>query len=67
MAESLADTAARLEAIRNSAVSSATVDGITNSFDQAAAEKRLREIQRAQAAAAGTPDPRPIATTIRLH
>lgn len=66
MAESLADTAARLEAIRNSAVTSTTVDGVTATIDQKAAETRHREMQRALAAIAGTPDPRPIVSRIKL-
>lgn len=66
MAETLSQTVARLETIRNSAVSSTTVDGITATIDQAAAEKRLGELRRAQAAEAGLPDPRPVVSRIKL-
>lgn len=66
MAETLVETAARLQAIRNSAVASTTVDGISATIDQAVALQRLREIQRAQALEAGLPDPRPIVARIKL-
>jgi hypothetical protein len=66
MAETLAQTAARLEAIRNSAISSTTVDGISTTIDQAVALQRLREIKRAEALEAGLPDPRPICARIKL-
>jgi hypothetical protein len=67
MAETLAQTAARLASIRNSAISATTVDGISTTIDQSVADRRLREVQRAQAAEAGLPDPRPIVSRIKLN
>ena len=66
MAETLAQTVARLESIRNSAISSTTVDGISTTIDQAAATQRLRELKRAEALEAGLADPRPIVSRIKL-
>jgi hypothetical protein len=66
MAETLQQSIERLTAIRNSAVTSTTVDGISTTIDQAAAARRLQELQRSQAAEDGLPDPRPIVSRIKL-
>ena len=66
MAETLAQTAARLEAIRNSAIDSNAVDAISVGINQDVARQRLREIRRAEALEAGLPDPRPVVATIKL-
>ncbi len=53
----------RLEQLRDHAVNSVSVDGITTSFDLQAAERRQREIERRQC---GTKTRKPIVSSMNL-
>lgn len=66
MAETLQARLERLRKLRDAGIASVSVDGIATSFDRTAIASAVRQANRALAAENGLPDPRPIASTIKL-